>query len=399
MGNIIGLKFTDSGKLYCFSTEEGVRLRKGEEVVVESELGISIGRVVVDNFPPDKLGQHELKPILRKVTEADRNQAQENSEVAAEAYAFCNERIAARNLPMKLLTVEVTLDRKRFLFYFSAEERIDFRELVKDLASKYRTRIELRQIGVRDAARMIGGMGVCGREFCCRSFLQNFAPISIKMAKQQDLVLNTCKLSGTCGRLMCCLSYEYDEKGPMRRKPRHSKPEEAPPAVEATVEAKTEVTAELTAAPAVAQESQPQREERPREARPKDRPRDRDRGGRDRDRNKDRSKDQPRREAQGDRPPRRQQPEQQQAATPVQERPPVPVAPERYEEPELDEGTEADELEPVVEGAEATPGAPATGEDKQSQNRRRKRRWRKHKKKPGGEGGAAPAAPPAGGGQ
>lgn len=205
--DVVGIRFGTSGKTYCFRAE-GMGLRKGEQVVVESDLGISIGRVVRTDCEI-KSPDMELKPVLRKVTEADIKQQEENEEVRAEALEYCRERIMARGLPMKLLSNDVTLDRRRFIFYFVAETRIDFRELVKDLASKFRTRIELRQIGVRDAAKMLGGFGVCGRELCCKTFLKSFAPISIKMAKQQELVLNTCKLSGCCGRLMCCLSYEY----------------------------------------------------------------------------------------------------------------------------------------------------------------------------------------------
>lgn len=225
MSEIVGIKFGQTGKTYCFKAE-GMEVKKGERVVVESEMGISIGRVVRTNCtlnPPDL----ELKPVLRKVTEADIKQEEENDEVKAEAFAYCRERIMARGLPMKLLTADVTLDRRRFIFYFVADARIDFRELVKDLASKFRTRIELRQIGVRDAAKMLGGFGICGQELCCRMFLKSFAPISIKMAKQQDLVLNTCKLSGACGRLMCCLGYEY-APGRAPRAARDRKAEPAP---------------------------------------------------------------------------------------------------------------------------------------------------------------------------
>lgn len=215
MPNIISICFGDTGKHYCFDAE-GHDVKKGDLVVVESEIGISIGQIKrVGCAAPDS--SRPIKPILRKVTEVDIKQQEENEGVRKEAFDFCTERIMARGLPMKLVDAEVTLDRKRFLFYFTADNRIDFRELVKDLASKYRTRIELRQIGVRDAARMVGGYGICGREFCCKAFLDEFAPISIKMAKQQGLVLNTCKLSGSCGRLLCCLNYEYHGEKPRRK--------------------------------------------------------------------------------------------------------------------------------------------------------------------------------------
>jgi cell fate regulator YaaT (PSP1 superfamily) len=208
MPDAVGIKFETSGKVYGFKAN-GLELKRGELVVVESDLGVSIGRVISENFKVDDPNR-ELKPVLRKVTEEDLKQDSENNALRAEAREFCIERIMARGLPMKLVATEVTLDRKRIIFYFVAETRIDFRELVKDLAAKFKTRIELRQIGVRDEAKMIGGIGLCGRTLCCKSFLSSFEPISIKMAKQQELVLNTCKLSGLCGRLMCCLSFECD---------------------------------------------------------------------------------------------------------------------------------------------------------------------------------------------
>lgn len=209
MPEAVGIKLGTSGKI-CGFKANGLELRRGEMVVVESDLGLSIGRVIAERYEVNT--DKELKPVLRRVTEADIEQEQENQALKLEARAFCNERIMARGLPMKLVSTEVTLDRKRIIFYFVADTRIDFRELVKDLAAKFRTRIELRQIGVRDEAKMVGGLGVCGRDLCCRQFLTSFAPISIKMAKQQELVLNTCKLSGVCGRLMCCLSYECGEE-------------------------------------------------------------------------------------------------------------------------------------------------------------------------------------------
>jgi cell fate regulator YaaT (PSP1 superfamily) len=153
----------------------------------------------------------ELKKVVRIANAEDLRHKQENEKFEREAKSFCYERIMARGLPMKLVCSEVALDRKRIVFYFTADGRIDFRELVKDLAAKFKTRIEMRQIGVRDKAKLVGGLGICGKELCCRIFLTSFEPISIKMAKQQDLSLNTGKLSGTCGRLMCCLGYEYDE--------------------------------------------------------------------------------------------------------------------------------------------------------------------------------------------
>jgi cell fate regulator YaaT (PSP1 superfamily) len=218
MPDVVGIRFKSCGKIYDFEVD-GLELRKGDAVVVESELGLSIGSVVIERHliesPPK-----ELKKVLRKAADEDLMQKTENETLEADARAYCLERIMARGLPMKLICTEVTLDRKRIIFYFAAEGRIDFRELVKDLAAKFKTRIEMRQIGVRDEAKMLGGLGVCGRELCCKKFLTTFEPISIKMAKSQELVLNANKLSGVCGRLMCCLSYEYNEgedEAPPRR--------------------------------------------------------------------------------------------------------------------------------------------------------------------------------------
>lgn len=211
MLGVVGIRFKNCGKIYDFESN-GFDIRQGDLVVVESEFGLSIGTVVVG--PRDAEDQErELKKVLRVAGEEDFRQKQENEDFEKEAKGFCLERIMARGLPMKLVCSEVTLDRKRIVFYFTADGRIDFRELVKDLAARFKTRIEMRQIGVRDKAKLVGGLGLCGKELCCRLFLTSFEPISIKMAKQQDLTLNTGKLSGICGRLMCCLGYEYLESG------------------------------------------------------------------------------------------------------------------------------------------------------------------------------------------
>jgi cell fate regulator YaaT (PSP1 superfamily) len=209
MPDIVGIRFKPCGKIYDFETSEA-DLRKGDLVVVESELGLNIGTVVHESRTVEE-SDRKLKKIIRKVGEEDLKQQEENKKLEQEAKVYCLERIMARGLPMKLISTEATLDKKRIIFYFTAEKRIDFRELVKDLASRFKTRIEMRQIGVRDGARIIGSLGVCGRELCCAKFLIAFEPISIKMAKKQELVLNTGKLSGVCGRLMCCLGYEYSE--------------------------------------------------------------------------------------------------------------------------------------------------------------------------------------------
>jgi cell fate regulator YaaT (PSP1 superfamily) len=209
MPGVVGIRFKNCGKIYDFESN-GFDVRPGDRVVVESEYGLSIGTVVVGPRETEPAAR-ELKRVLRVAGEHDFQQKKENEKFETEARNFCLERIMARGLPMKLVCSEVTLDRKRIIFYFTADGRIDFRELVKDLAAKFKTRIEMRQIGVRDKAKLVGGLGLCGKELCCRVFLTSFEPISIKMAKQQDLTLNTGKLSGICGRLMCCLGYEYSE--------------------------------------------------------------------------------------------------------------------------------------------------------------------------------------------
>lgn len=209
MPDVVGIRFKSGYKIYDFEVSEEEDIKVGDLVVVESDFGLSIGNVVKPKhfveFP-----ERKLKKILRIATEQDIKTSQENKIIEKEAKVYCLERIMARGLQMKLIDVEATLDKRRIIFYFTADGRIDFRELVKDLASRYKTRIEMRQIGVRDEAKYAGGIGICGRELCCKTFLTSFEPISIKMAKKQELVLNIGKLSGLCGRLMCCLRFEYD---------------------------------------------------------------------------------------------------------------------------------------------------------------------------------------------
>jgi len=212
MPDVIGIRFKDCGKIYDFKVNASdVEFKKGDPIVVESDLGLSIGSVIIGKHTVETSAR-ELRKALRKATEDDFKQKQDNEAFEKEAKDYCIERIMARGLPMKLVFTESTLDKKRIVFYFTADGRIDFRELVKDLAAKFKTRIEMRQIGVRDEAKLLGGFGMCGRELCCKTFLTSFEPISIKMAKQQELTLNMSKLSGVCGRLMCCLSYEIPDE-------------------------------------------------------------------------------------------------------------------------------------------------------------------------------------------
>lgn len=207
MPDVVGIRFRSCGRIYDFDAT-GIELRQGDRVIVDSEFGLSIGTVATGASHLEN-PQKDLKKVLRVAGSDDLRHKQENEAFEREARSFCIERISVRGIPMKLVCSEVTLDRKRIVFYFTADGRIDFRELVKDLAARFKTRIEMRQIGVRDKAKLVGGLGICGKELCCRQFLTSFEPISIKMAKQQDLTLNTGKLSGVCGRLMCCLGYEY----------------------------------------------------------------------------------------------------------------------------------------------------------------------------------------------
>jgi cell fate regulator YaaT (PSP1 superfamily) len=211
---VIGVRFRHAGRIYYFNPG-AYRIQKGEYVIVETMRGIEYGLVVTE----PRLAAEEdivapLRNVLRKATEKDKEIYAKNMAAEKEAFDICLEKIKAHHLDMNLVEVEYTFDGNKILFYFTADGRVDFRELVKDLAALFRTRIELRQIGVRDETKMGGGIGICGRPYCCASFLSDFAPVSIKMAKDQNLSLNPTKISGTCGRLMCCLKYEestYEE--------------------------------------------------------------------------------------------------------------------------------------------------------------------------------------------
>lgn len=210
MIKVVGIRFQRAGKIYCFDPLD-YDLETAMHVIVETARGVEMGTVLI---PPKEVDDDKvvqpLKPVIRIATDDDEKVIEKNKEKEAEAYVICKEKIAKHGLDMKLVAAEYTFDNNKLLFYFTADGRIDFRELVKDLASVFRTRIELRQIGVRDETKMLGGIGICGRELCCRSYLTDFVPVSIKMAKEQNLSLNPTKISGVCGRLMCCLKNEQE---------------------------------------------------------------------------------------------------------------------------------------------------------------------------------------------
>ena len=211
MYDVVGVRFKKAGKIYYFDPGD-FEIPKDEFVIVETARGVEFGRVVI---PRKQVEEHDvvlpLKKVLRIADSKDRMIVDENKKAATEAYEVCCQKVETHELDMKLIDVEYTFDRNKVIFYFTADGRIDFRELVKDLAAIFRTRIELRQIGVRDEAKMLGGIGPCGRMLCCSTYLGDFEPVSIKMAKDQNLSLNPTKISGLCGRLMCCLKYENDE--------------------------------------------------------------------------------------------------------------------------------------------------------------------------------------------
>ena len=214
MIEVVGVRFKSVGKIYYFAPN-GIQFKKGDFAIVETVRGTEIGEVMLENRGvEEERVVSPLKPVLRKATDDDFKKVEEIKKKEKKAFDTCLEKIRQHNLTMNLVDVEYTFDENKILFYFTADGRVDFRELVKSLASVFKTRIELRQIGVRDEAKMLGGIGVCGRPICCNSFLGEFQPVSIKMAKEQNLSLNPTKISGTCGRLMCCLKYEqstYEE--------------------------------------------------------------------------------------------------------------------------------------------------------------------------------------------
>lgn len=210
MTRVIGVRFRPAGKIYYFAPGK-FHIRQGDKVIVETARGIEFGTVVTGpKEVKDEEVMQPLKSVIRIATEEDKRAEEKNREKEKEAFETCLEKIRKHNLDMKLINAEYTFDNNKVLFYFTADGRIDFRELVKDLAAVFRTRIELRQIGVRDETKIRGGIGICGRPLCCHTYLSEFAPVSIKMAKEQNLSLNPTKISGVCGRLMCCLTNEEE---------------------------------------------------------------------------------------------------------------------------------------------------------------------------------------------
>ncbi len=221
MATVVGVALKKAGKVYYFDSQN-LKLAPGDKVIVETVRGSEFGEVVA---PPRELPEDELvsplKRVLRVATKEDESQEEKNREREKEAFEICQEKIEKHELSMKLIENECLFDGSKMVFYFSAEGRVDFRELVKDLASTFRTRIELRQIGARDEAKLIGGLGPCGRDLCCKLFLCDFEPVSIRMAKEQNLPLNPIKISGCCGRLMCCLKYEYEVYDDFKKRAPH----------------------------------------------------------------------------------------------------------------------------------------------------------------------------------
>lgn len=236
MTKIVGVRFKPVGKIYYFNPAD-IDIKLKDKVIVETVRGIELGTVVIG---PKELSDDEiskpLKDVIRKATEEDLEHVEENHIKEKEAFRICVEKIRKHGLEMKLIEVEYTFDRGKILFYFSADGRVDFRELVKDLATVFHTRIELRQIGIRDESKTLGSIGICGRELCCSKFLGEFEPVSIKMAKEQGLSLNPTKISGICGRLMCCLKYEQDVYEEMLRITPHVRATVQTPSGKGTVE-------------------------------------------------------------------------------------------------------------------------------------------------------------------
>lgn len=225
MVKIVGVRFKRNGKIYYF-TPGTLRLAPQDPVIVETARGVEFGTVVIgEKDVPEAELVSPLKEVLRQATAEDIQRQEENKAAEAEAFKLCQKKIEQHKLPIKLVEVSYNFDVSKIIFYFTAEGRVDFRELVKDLASVFRTRIELRQIGVRDEAKVLGGIGTCGRELCCHAVLSDFQPVSIRMAKKQNLSLNPAKISGLCGRLMCCLKFENYDDTPCKKRCLNIEPE------------------------------------------------------------------------------------------------------------------------------------------------------------------------------
>lgn len=218
MEKVVGVRFRNVGKIYYFNPKN-YKVKVGDHVIVETARGVEYGRVVLEprSVKEDEV-VHPLKEVLRVATKEDEDHEAENRQKEKEAFKICKKKIREHGLDMKLIDAEYTFDNNKVLFYFTADGRIDFRELVKDLASVFKTRIELRQIGVRDETKILGGIGICGRRLCCHTHLSEFVPVSIKMAKEQNLSLNPTKISGVCGRLMCCLKHEEETYEELNRR-------------------------------------------------------------------------------------------------------------------------------------------------------------------------------------
>lgn len=218
MAKVVGIRFRNVGKIYYFNPK-GYKMKVGEHVIVETARGVEYGRVVLEPKEiPEEEVVHPLKEVIRVATPEDDEREEQNRKKEKEAFKICQKKIREHGLEMKLIDAEYTFDNNKVLFYFTADGRIDFRQLVKDLAAIFKTRIELRQIGVRDETKILGGIGICGRCLCCHTYLSEFAPVSIKMAKEQNLSLNQTKISGVCGRLMCCLKNEQETYEELNKK-------------------------------------------------------------------------------------------------------------------------------------------------------------------------------------
>lgn len=268
MSRVVGIRFKAAGKVYYFDPGD-LLLLPGDGAVVETARGVELGTVAVaPREVPEAEVKAPLKRVIRKAGPEDLSRRQENEEKARRAFSVAQQKIEEHKLPMKLADVEFTLDGAKIIFYFTAENRVDFRDLVKDLASTFRTRIELRQIGVRDEAKLLGGLGPCGRQLCCQAFLGDFVPVSIRMAKEQNLSLNPTKISGICGRLMCCLNYESERYREAKRAEKERaavQAAQAPPMSEEPAAALPAAPAAATPTPARMAEPAPPGAERERE--------------------------------------------------------------------------------------------------------------------------------------